>query len=184
MKVIPEFMEPLFKYAGHGSAAAVKIPNMPQCLEIDVLGRYARRALHLQPRLPPLVARHRRGACAATTTSTASCGATSATRPLDRMMQGQAPGCFCPHCRREAPERGIDVERVRRPRSCEVWDFFRQCAGRRDLRRRRASSSSCACCCATRRCCSGSASGSSARRTSTASSTASSSGAIRRCPSG
>src|ERR1700722_8919992 len=41
MKVIPEFMEPLFKYAGHGSAGAVLIPNMPQCLEIDLLGRFA-----------------------------------------------------------------------------------------------------------------------------------------------
>ena len=28
MRVMPEFMEPLFKYAGHGSAAEVTIPNM------------------------------------------------------------------------------------------------------------------------------------------------------------
>jgi len=29
------------------------------------------------------------------------------------MMQGQAPGCFCAHCRREAIDRGINVERTR-----------------------------------------------------------------------
>ena len=63
MKVIPEFMEPLFKYAGHGSAAAVKIPNMPQCLEIDRPRPLCRRAMHIQSGLSALVARHRRGAC-------------------------------------------------------------------------------------------------------------------------
>ncbi len=62
MRVIPEFMEPLFKYAGHGSAAAVRIPNMPQCLEVDLTGRYAGGAVHSPPGLPALVARHRRGA--------------------------------------------------------------------------------------------------------------------------
>ena len=40
MQVIPEVMEPLFKYAGHGSANNVGIPNMPQVLEVDVYGRY------------------------------------------------------------------------------------------------------------------------------------------------
>jgi hypothetical protein len=43
--------------------------------------------------------------------------------PLDRMMQGEAPGCFCAHCRREAADRGIDVERVRIA-FAEVWRFF------------------------------------------------------------
>ncbi len=41
------------------------------------------------------------------------------------MMQGQAPGCFCEHCRREAAERGIDVERVK-PAFMQVWDFFQR----------------------------------------------------------
>lgn len=41
MRVIPEFMEPLFKYAGHGSAAEVRIANMAQCMEVDLLGRIA-----------------------------------------------------------------------------------------------------------------------------------------------
>ena len=40
MLVYPEVMEPLFKYAGHGSANNVSIPNMPQVLEVDLLGRF------------------------------------------------------------------------------------------------------------------------------------------------
>jgi hypothetical protein len=40
-------------------------------------------------------------------------------------MQGQAPGCFCAHCRREAVERGIDVERVRAAFRA-VWGYFQQ----------------------------------------------------------
>ncbi len=39
MKIYPEVMEPLFKYAGHGSANNVFIPNMPQMMEVDVFGR-------------------------------------------------------------------------------------------------------------------------------------------------
>ena len=44
--------------------------------------------------------------------------------PLDRMLQGQAPGCFCPHCRQEAAERGIDVERVKTAFHA-VWDTLK-----------------------------------------------------------
>ena len=39
MKVFVELMEPFFKYAGHGSANNVAIPNLPQLLEVDILGR-------------------------------------------------------------------------------------------------------------------------------------------------
>ena len=48
--------------------------------------------------------------------------------PLDRMMQGQAPGCFCATCRHEAVERGIDVERVRLAFG-EVWDYLPDARG-------------------------------------------------------
>ena len=40
MQVYPEVMEPLFKYAGHGSANNVSIPNLPQVLEVDVFNRF------------------------------------------------------------------------------------------------------------------------------------------------
>ena len=39
MKVYVELMEPFFKYAGHGSAAAVEIPTLPQAMEVDAMGR-------------------------------------------------------------------------------------------------------------------------------------------------
>lgn len=48
------------------------------------------------------------------------------------MMQGQAPGCFCVHCRSEAGVRGIDVERVRQAFG-EVWQFFRDAAAGRSF---------------------------------------------------
>jgi hypothetical protein len=113
MKVIPEFMEPLFKYAGHGSAAAVDIPNMPQCMEVDVYGRVSGEPCTSNPdyRLwwHGITEEHCREY---DIDGIMWCNERNS--PLDRMMQGQAPGCFCAHCRREATERGIDVERVRR----------------------------------------------------------------------
>lgn len=39
MQVYAELMEPFFKYAGHGSANTVGIPNLPQLMEVDFLGR-------------------------------------------------------------------------------------------------------------------------------------------------
>ena len=123
MKIIPEFMEPLFKYAGHGSAA-VSIHNMPQCLEIDLLGRYAGDPCTSNPDYRRwwhgIIEEHARSY---DIDGIMWCNERQS--PLDRMMQGQAPGCFCPHCRREAAERGIDVERVRIAFR-EVWRFFQQ----------------------------------------------------------
>jgi hypothetical protein len=122
MKVIPEFMEPLFKYAGHGSAGAVLIPNMPQCLEIDLLGRYAGEPCTSNPDYRRwwhgIIEEHCKNY---DIDGIMWCNERNS--PLDRMMQGQAPGCFCSHCRREAMERNIDVERVRASFQ-EVWKYF------------------------------------------------------------
>jgi hypothetical protein len=112
MQIIPEMMEPLFKYAGHGSASAVDIPNMPQYLEVDAYGRVAGEPCTSNPA-------YRRWWHALVEDQCRSydidgimwCNERNS--PLDRMIQGQAPGCFCEHCRREGLERGIDVERAR-----------------------------------------------------------------------
>jgi hypothetical protein len=124
MKIIPEFMEPLFKYAGHGSAAAVLIPNMPQCLEIDLLGRYAGEPCTANPDYRRwwhgIVEEHCRNY---DIDGIMWCNERNS--PLDRVMQGQAPGCFCAHCRREAAERNIDVERTRLA-FAEVWQYFQE----------------------------------------------------------
>ena len=124
LKVIPEFMEPLFKYAGHGSAGAVLIPNMPQCLEIDLLGRYAGEPCTSNPDYRrwwhSLIEQHCKNY---DIDGIMWCNERNS--PLDRMMQGQAPGCFCQHCRREAMDRNIDVERTRIAFQ-SVWSFFQK----------------------------------------------------------
>jgi hypothetical protein len=124
MKVMPEFMEPLFKYAGHGSASAVEIANIAQCMEVDVTGRVAGEPCTSNPDYRNwwhgIVEEHAREYAI---DGIMWCNERNS--PLDRMMQGQAPGCFCAHCRREAGERGIDVERVRRAFG-EVWTFLRE----------------------------------------------------------
>jgi hypothetical protein len=123
MKVIPEFMEPLFKYGGHGSAGEVGIPNLPQCLEIDLFGRRAVEPCTSNPDYRHwwhgIIEEHCRNY---DIDGIMWCNERSS--PLDRMMQGQAPGCFCTQCRREAQDRGIDAERVRLAFR-EAWDFFR-----------------------------------------------------------
>lgn len=124
LKIIPEFMEPLFKYAGHGSAGAVLIPNMPQCLEVDVLGRVAGEPCTSNPDYrrwwQGIVEEHCKNY---DIDGIMWCNERNS--PLDRMMQGQAPGCFCEHCRREARDRGIDVERVRIAFR-NIWPYFRE----------------------------------------------------------
>ena len=39
MIIMPELMEPALKYAGHGSVNHVKVPGLPQTMEVDVFGR-------------------------------------------------------------------------------------------------------------------------------------------------
>ena len=53
MKVYVELMEPFFKYAGHGSAAAVEIPGLPQAMEVDL---WAGSAASPRPRTPAIAA--------------------------------------------------------------------------------------------------------------------------------
>lgn len=124
MKAIPELMEPLFKYAGHGSATSVDIPNMPQCLEVDFMGRYSadpctqnrdyRRWWH------SLIEDHCRNY-----DIDGIMWCNERRSPLDQLISGQAPGCFCPDCRREGAERGIDVEAARRA-FADVYDYFQK----------------------------------------------------------
>ena len=118
MQVMPEFMEPLFRGAGVG------IPNMPQCLEVDVTGRIAGEPCTSHPDYRRwwhgIVEEHAREY---DIDGIMWCNERNS--PLDRTMQGQAPGCFCAHCRREAAERGVDPERARTAFRA-VWDWFRR----------------------------------------------------------
>jgi hypothetical protein len=122
MLVYSELMEPFFKYAGHGSANTVEIPNLPQLMEVDFMGRigsepstsnrdyrnWIRSMIEDQVRsydLDGLMWCNERRS------------------PLDQLVSGSAPGDFSPDAWEEADRRGIDVERVRRAFR-EVYDFF------------------------------------------------------------
>jgi hypothetical protein len=124
MKVMPELMEPLFRYAGHGSNNNVEIPNMPQCLEVDVYGRYGAEPCTNHPDYRKwwhsLVEDQARSY-----DIDGIMWCNERRSPLDQMIAGQAPACFCEHCRRLALERGIAVEPVRKA-FLEVWDYFQK----------------------------------------------------------
>lgn len=122
MQVIPEFMEPLFKYAGHGSANNVHIPNMPQYLEVDLLGRLGAEPCTSTPAYRTwwhsIVEDHCRSY---DIEGIMWCNERNS--PIDRMVAGLPPTCFCATCRQEAIDRGIDVERVRIAFR-ELWGYF------------------------------------------------------------
>ncbi len=123
MKVVPELMEPLFKYAGHGSANKVPIPNLPQVLEVDHFGRIASDPCLEHPAYRTwwhaIVEDHCRNY---DIDGLMWCNERKS--PLDRLLQGAAPGCFCSYCQDGMRADGIDVDRTRG--ACgELFDFFR-----------------------------------------------------------
>ena len=113
MQVYVELMEPFFKYAGHGSASAVEIPNLAQCLEVDVYGRHKDEPSTSHPDyrtwIHSIIEDQVRNY---DLDGIMWCNERNS--PLDQMMQGQAPGDFSAASRREALDRGIDVEACRR----------------------------------------------------------------------
>lgn len=112
MLVYPEVMEPLFKYAGHGSATSVAIPNMPQVLEVDAYGRFATEPCINNPDYRTWWYSIVEDYCRSYDIDGVM-WCNERRSPLDNVLSGQAPNCFCQHCRHEAVERGIDVERAR-----------------------------------------------------------------------
>jgi hypothetical protein len=122
MRVVPEVMEPLFR-GPKTRTIPTPIANLPQCLEVDLFGRHGPEPCTSNPdyRLwwHGMIEEHAREY---DIDGIMWCNERHS--PLDRMIQGEAPGCFCAHCRREAAERGIDVERVRIAFE-RVWGFFR-----------------------------------------------------------
>ena len=108
MKVMPELMEPLFSYAGHGSVNTVDIPNLPQTMEIDLYGRYGSAPCLNHPD-------YRRWWHAMIEDQCRSYDidglmwCNERRSPLDQMMHGDAAACFCEHCLRLAHDRGIAV---------------------------------------------------------------------------
>lgn len=112
MKIYPEVMEPLFKYAGHGSANNVWIPNMPQMLEVDQFGRVGQEPCINNPGYRSwwysIIEDYARSY-----DIDGIMWCNERRSPIDNVFAGNPANCFCPHCRHEAAERGIDVERCR-----------------------------------------------------------------------
>jgi hypothetical protein len=124
MKVYAELMEPFFKYAGHGSANNVQIPNLAQALEVDFLGRHGAEPSTSHPDyrrwIHSMIEDHCRNY-----DLDGIMWCNERRSPLDQLMVGQAPGDFSEASRREALDRGIDVERVRIAMR-EVYDYFQR----------------------------------------------------------
>lgn len=112
MKIYPEVMEPLFNYAGHGSANTVEIPNMPQVLEVDLFNRFSTEPCINNPQYRTWWFSIIEDYCRNYDID-GIMWCNERRSPLDNLIAGRAPNCFCEHCRREALQRGIDVERVK-----------------------------------------------------------------------
>lgn len=122
LRVMPELMEPLFKYSGHGSAAEVSIPGLAQCLEVDHTGRFGAEPCLNHPAYRTwwhsILEDHARNYAI---DGIMWCNERQS--PLDKMVAGEAPACFCPHCLRLAQERGLDADATRRAYA-EVYAYF------------------------------------------------------------
>ena len=123
MKVYVELMEPFFKYAGHGSANTIEVPNLATCMEVDAYGRRKgdpstsnpdyRNWIHAI--VEDQVRNH---------DIDGIMWCNERLSPLDQMMQGEAPGDFSEPARAEAAARGVDVEACRR--GCIAMHRFMQ----------------------------------------------------------
>ena len=122
MRIYPEVMEPLFNYAGHGSANTVNIPNLPQVLEVDVFGRVSQEPCINNPDYRKWWYSIIEDYCRNYDID-GIMWCNERRSPLDNLISGRSPNCFCEHCRREAGERGIDVERVRAALRA-AYDYF------------------------------------------------------------
>ena len=112
MRVIPELMEPLFKYSGHGSAQSVPIPNLPQYCETDHLGRISGEPCLENPAYRAwwhsIIEDHCRNY-----DIDGIMWCNERRSPLDRLIAGMAPTCYCKHCVQSMRQHNIDVESTR-----------------------------------------------------------------------
>jgi hypothetical protein len=120
MRVYIDLMEPMFAYAGHGSSTTVDVPNLPQLLQVDTLGRITAEPCLNNPDyrswLQALVEDHCRNY-----DIDGIMWCNERRSPLDAAVAGLAPHCFCRHCAELAALQGIDVERARAA-SHAVWE--------------------------------------------------------------
>ncbi len=120
MRVYIDVMEPMFNYSGHGSTESVEIPNLPQVLQIDSLGRTTSEPCLNNPDyrnwLHALIEDHSRNYAI-----DGIMWCNERRSPIDAALVGKAPHCFCRHCSELASREGIDVDRARHA-SHAVWE--------------------------------------------------------------
>lgn len=124
MKVFIELMEPFFNYAGHGSAQGVDIPNLVQCMEIDIFGRTGSSPSTSNPEyrnwilsmIEDQVANYKLDGVM---------WCNERCSPLDQLFQGNAPGDFSSSFRKEAEHRNINVEKTLDAMKY-AYDFFQK----------------------------------------------------------
>ncbi|HLN12153.1 MAG TPA: hypothetical protein VK587_03135 [bacterium] len=111
MQVYPEIMEPLFHYEGHGAAETVALPDLPRVLEIDVMDRVGRAPCLNHPDYRAWWHAIVEDYCRSYDID-GIMWCNERRSPLDTLIGGGAPQCFCEHCRALAHRRGLDVERI------------------------------------------------------------------------
>jgi hypothetical protein len=122
MLIYPEVMEPLFNYAGHGSANTVDIPNLPQYLEVDVFNRIGTEPCINNPSYRTwwhsIIEDYARNY-----DIDGIMWCNERRSPIDNLIAGRVPNCFCSYCRQEASLRGIDVDKVQHAYR-EAYEYF------------------------------------------------------------
>ncbi len=111
MRIMPELMEPLFSYAGHGSAENPDIPNLVQTMEVDFLGRIGSAPCTNNPDYRTWWHSMIEDQCRNYDID-GLMWCNERRSPIDQMMHGETASCFCEHCRALATRRGLDVESV------------------------------------------------------------------------
>jgi hypothetical protein len=122
IRVYADLMEPMFNYLGHGSSRSVDVPNLPQLLQVDALGRITSEPCINNPGyrnwLHGLVEDHCRSY-----DLDGIMWCNERRSPLDAALLGKTPHCFCVHCTSLAAQEGIDVERARAA-ALSVWELI------------------------------------------------------------
>ena len=124
MRVMPELMEPLFHYAGHGSAKEVPIPRLTEVFEVDCHGKTLEEPCLENPLYRKwwhvMIDDHCRNY-----DIDGIMWCNERRSPLDQLVIGQAPTCFCRHCEQSLVSAGLDVARLREA-SRELHGVFEQ----------------------------------------------------------
>ncbi|MGQ0568095.1 MAG: hypothetical protein ACT4P5_00985 [Armatimonadota bacterium] len=121
----------VYPYYCETAGAEIKplwVHNFIHLLEIDAWGRKAARPCLVNPDYRAWVLSYYEDLIRSYPVD-GICWGIERRSPLWNMAEGDAPTCFCPHCRRLAHERGIDAERAREG-YLAFDDYFRRARAR------------------------------------------------------